>query len=126
MLGHPWINYKQSFSDAPTGLTMHHKARTTILNIHACPSDIGVPGEVEREVELARTLNDYVINPLEIMFIIQYDVQVHLHAVQPDGSVSKILKFLLATSSEVARCGRVAASLMVFEHHDGVGDLGTS
>jgi prepilin-type N-terminal cleavage/methylation domain-containing protein len=88
------INYKRSFSDAPNGLTSpHYKARTTVLNIHGCPSDIGIQRNEWGSPTWARTRTNYVINAGNNVYG-QYDVQVSFDVLQPDGSVNKILKFL--------------------------------
>ena len=88
------INYKQSFSFAPNGLASpHYKARTTFLNIHSCPSDIGIQRNEWDSATWARTRTSYVVNAGNNVYG-QYDVQVSFDVIQPDGTVNKILRFL--------------------------------
>jgi prepilin-type N-terminal cleavage/methylation domain-containing protein/prepilin-type processing-associated H-X9-DG protein len=57
------IDYKRSFSYAPNGLASpHYRARTTFLNIHACPSDIGIQRNEWESATWARTRTNYVVN----------------------------------------------------------------
>jgi len=88
------INYKQSFSFAPNGLASpHYRARTTLLNIHSCPSDIGIQRNEWDSATWARTRTSYVVNAGNNVYG-QYDVQVSFDVLQPDGTVKKLLKFL--------------------------------
>jgi prepilin-type N-terminal cleavage/methylation domain-containing protein len=63
------IDYKKSFSWAPSGNDMtapHFRARTTLLKIHECPSDIGLQrNEWPPSTDFAywaRTRTNYVVN----------------------------------------------------------------
>jgi type II secretory pathway pseudopilin PulG len=70
------INFKQSISYAPNGLASpHYRARTTFLNIHACPSDIGIQRNEWEHANWARTRTNYVVNAGNNVYG-QYDVQV--------------------------------------------------
>jgi prepilin-type N-terminal cleavage/methylation domain-containing protein/prepilin-type processing-associated H-X9-DG protein len=70
------INYKQSFSYAPNGLASpHYRARTTFLNIHACPSDLGVQRNEWDSATWARTRTNYVVNAGNTVYG-QYNIQI--------------------------------------------------
>jgi hypothetical protein len=70
------IDFKRSFSFAANGLqSPHYLARTTLLNIHACPSDIGIQRNEWTSSTWARTRTNYVVNAGNNVYG-QYDVQV--------------------------------------------------
>jgi prepilin-type N-terminal cleavage/methylation domain-containing protein len=107
------INYKQSFSYAPNGLNSpHYKARTTILSIHACPSDIGIQRNEWDSATWARTRTNYVVNAGNNVYG-QYDVQVSFDVIQPDGTVNRILRFLGAPfrGGKTTPVGKIADGL---------------
>jgi prepilin-type N-terminal cleavage/methylation domain-containing protein len=51
------IDYKRSFSDG-----VHYRARTTFLDLHRCPSDIGLQRNEWNQTQWARIRTNYVVN----------------------------------------------------------------
>jgi prepilin-type N-terminal cleavage/methylation domain-containing protein/prepilin-type processing-associated H-X9-DG protein len=59
------IDYKRSISWTPSDtdfLAPHYRARTTLLKIHECPSDIGLQRNEWNQSRWARTRTNYVAN----------------------------------------------------------------
>jgi prepilin-type N-terminal cleavage/methylation domain-containing protein len=82
------IDYKRSFSWTPsaTDLTApHYRARTTILKIHECPSDIGIQRNEWTNSYWARTRTNYVVNAGNNVYG-QWDVQVGSDIVRFGGA----------------------------------------
>jgi prepilin-type N-terminal cleavage/methylation domain-containing protein len=80
------LDYKRSISFAPNGLASpHYRARTTILKIHECPSDIGIQRNEWNDPEWARTRTNYVVNAGNNVYG-QWDVQVGSDLVRFGGA----------------------------------------
>jgi prepilin-type N-terminal cleavage/methylation domain-containing protein len=79
------IDYKLSISFAPNLQHPHYRARTTILKIHECPSDIGIQRNEWTSSTWARTRTNYVVNAGNNVYG-QYDVQVGSNVLRFGGA----------------------------------------